>query len=83
MKWWQARQNPPLPLIALGDSPNDLSLLVAADVAVVINSASPINPQGPATIGRTSLPGPAGMTNQTNDLLDSQQPLINSRRNHG
>ena len=38
-KWLQARQSHPRPfLIALGDSPNDLSLLAAADVAVVIKS---------------------------------------------
>lgn len=83
MKWWQARQNPPLPfLIALGDSPNDLSLLAAADVAVVIKSgkSDQLDPQGPATIIRTSLPGPAGWNDgirQILNLLDSQQLLIN------
>ena len=52
-------------LIALGDSPNDLSLLAAADVAVVIKSgkSDQLDPQGPATIIRTSLLArPAGMT---------------------
>ena len=66
MKWWQARQNPPLPLlIALGDSPNDLSLLAAADVAVVIKSgkSDQLDPQGPATsFAPASLARPAGMT---------------------
>ena len=83
MQWWQARQSQPLPfLIALGDSPNDLSLLDAADVAVVIKSgkSDQLYPQGPATVVRTSMPGPAGWNEGIRkilDLLDSQQLLIN------
>ena len=60
MKWWQRVKTRPFLLIALGDSPSD-ALLVAADVAVVINSASrSTGSAGPATIIRTGLPGPAG-----------------------
>ena len=83
MKWLQARQSHPRPfLIALGDSPNDLSLLAAADVAVVIKSGKSdhLHPQGPATVIRTSIAGPAGWNDgikQILNLLDSQQLLIN------
>lgn len=83
MHWWQARHNQPRPfLIALGDSPNDLSLLDAADVAVVIKSgkSDQLYPQGPATVIRTSMSGPAGWNDgirQILGLLDSQQLLIN------
>ena len=83
MQWWQARHSQPRPfLIALGDSPNDLSLLAAADVAVVIKSgkSDQLYPQGPATVIRTSMPGPAGWNDgirQILGLLDSQQLLIN------
>ena len=83
MKWLQTRQSQPRPfLIALGDSPNDLSLLAAADVAVVIKSAKSdrLAPQGPATVIRTSVAGPAGWNEgikQILNLLDSQQLLIN------
>ncbi|MEC7605344.1 MAG: HAD-IIB family hydrolase [Pseudomonadota bacterium] len=83
MKWLQARQGHPRPfLIALGDSPNDLSLLAAADVAVVIKSGKSdhLHPQGPATVIRTSIAGPAGWNDgikQILNLLDSQQLLIN------
>jgi len=83
MKWWQARHNQPRPfLVALGDGPNDVSLLAAADAAVVIKSgkSDQLDPQGPATVIRTSIPGPAGWNDgirQILNLLDSQQLLIN------
>ena len=82
MKWWQAHCSESRPfLVAVGDSPNDMSLLAAADVAVIIKSdkSHKLNPVGPATVLRTRMPGPAGWNEgikQVLNLLDSQQLLI-------
>ncbi len=82
MRWWQARYSEPRPfLVALGDSPNDLSLLNAADVAVVIKSdkSDQLDSLGPATVIHTNIPGPAGWNEgikQFLNLLDSQHLLI-------
>ena len=72
MKWWQARYPAPQPLlIALGDSPNDESLLAAADVAVAIKSAKSdqLAPTGPKRIIRTKRPGPSGWNDAINEIL--------------
>ena len=53
------------PVVALGDAPNDIALLQAADIGIVV--ANPAHPPLPAMEGerdgrirRTILPGPAG-----------------------
>ena len=73
MKWWQARCPKPLPiLIALGDSPNDESLLAAADVAVAIKSAKSdqLQPVGPTRLIRTNRPGPSGWNDAITEILE-------------
>ena len=72
MKWWQSRFAEPRPfLVALGDSPNDESLLAAADVAVAIKSAKSdqLDPAGPQRLIRTNRPGPAGWNDAINEIL--------------
>jgi len=61
-------------VVALGDSPNDAAMLDAADVAVVIRSArSPsIEPRGPASVIRTTQPGPAGWNAAVLELLSDR-----------
>ncbi len=60
------------PVIALGDSPNDLSMLAAADIAVIIKSArsDSLEPAGPGRILRTRHPGPSGWQEAMSALLD-------------
>ena len=64
-------------VIALGDSPNDKSLLDAADIAVVIMSgrSDAVRPCGPAKIVRTEKPGPAGWQAAMSALLDENALL--------
>ena len=72
MKWWQSRFADPKPfLVALGDSPNDESLLAAADVAVAIKSAKSdqLEPAGPQRLIRTKRPGPPGWNDAMNEIL--------------
>lgn len=72
MKWWQSRFAEPRPfLVALGDSPNDESLLAAADVAVAIKSAKSdqLDPAGPQRLIRTNRPGPSGWNDAINEIL--------------
>ncbi|WKE64837.1 HAD-IIB family hydrolase [Gallaecimonas kandeliae] len=59
-------------LIALGDSPNDLSLLEAADLAVVVKSprSEALRPKVPTL--RTRLPGPKGWNQAIEDILDNR-----------
>lgn len=49
-------------VVALGDSPNDASMLAAADIAVIVKSdrAGELNPVGPRRVIRTEQRGPAG-----------------------
>ena len=63
----------PVRTIALGNSPNDESMLAAADIAVIINSrrADDMYISGPAHIIRTTEPGPAGWQEAMLGLLDS------------
>lgn len=57
--------------IALGDSPNDASMLEAADIAVVIKSgkSEQIQLQNPKHIIRTHRPGPAGWHDAIMEIL--------------
>ncbi|MDJ0878917.1 MAG: HAD-IIB family hydrolase [Halieaceae bacterium] len=59
-------------VIALGDSPNDLAMLAAADIAVIIKSArsESLDPQGPARVIRSREPGPAGWQEAMLPLLE-------------
>lgn len=70
--------------VALGDSPNDVAMLNAADVAVIIKSGKSdrIAPEGPARVIHTKRPGPAGWHDAMDEilaLLDSQQLTPASR----
>jgi mannosyl-3-phosphoglycerate phosphatase len=60
-----------LTVIALGDSPNDESLLAVADIAVIIWSprSDSLVPAGPARIIRTREPGPWGWQEAMSPLL--------------
>lgn len=85
MRWLQQRlrssdQEPEGSVIsvALGDSPNDVAMLNAADVAVVIKSGKSdrIAPDGPARVIHTKRPGPAGWHDamcEILELLDTQR----------
>ncbi len=60
------------PVIALGDSPNDLPMLAAADIGVIIKSArsDSLQPVGPGRVLRTRDPGPYGWQEAMSGLLD-------------
>lgn len=64
MRWLTERltNREPVTVIALGDSPNDVSMLNAADIAILIRSdrSESLHIQGPHTTIRTRLSGPAG-----------------------
>ncbi len=59
-------------VIALGDSPNDQSMLAVADIAVIIKSArsDSLDPQEPARVIRSSHPGPLGWQEAMLPLLE-------------
>jgi mannosyl-3-phosphoglycerate phosphatase len=61
-----------LRVVALGDSPNDESMLAAADIAVIIKSArsDELAVAGPQQVIRTVLPGPAGWQRAMAKLLE-------------
>ena len=64
-RWWQSHQNESSPvIIALGDGPNDESMLSAADIAVVIKSPKShfLNIKGPRRVIYTGNTGPEGWT---------------------
>lgn len=67
-----ARLSPKAKTIALGDSPNDRAMLLAADVPIVVQSKHsghmPLPERPNAT--RTALPGPAGWNRAIIDLLE-------------
>jgi len=54
--------------VALGDSPNDLAMLNAADVAIVIPNHTPLSPTAPHTI-HASAHGPTGWNVEILKLL--------------
>lgn len=62
-------------VIALGDSPNDESMLAAADIAVIIRSerSDSLAPVGPQRIVRTRQHGPSGWQEAMSALLDEFQ----------
>lgn len=59
--------------VALGDSPNDLAMLNAADIAVVIKSAqsAAMTVSGPQQVIRTEQPGPAGWQQAITTIIDN------------
>lgn len=59
-------------VIALGDSPNDVSMLNAADIAIVIRSdrSDSLHIQGPHTTIRTRKRGPAGWADALLPVLE-------------
>lgn len=64
-RWWRSQYGKPNPLvIALGDGPNDESMLSEADIAVVIKSSKSdsLNIQGPRRVIYTANRGPEGWT---------------------
>lgn len=62
-------------VIALGDSPNDESMLAAADIAVIIRSerSESLAPAGPQRVVRTRQHGPSGWQEAMSALLDEFQ----------
>lgn len=62
-------------VIALGDSPNDESMLAAADIAVIIRSArsESLAPEGPQRIVCTRQAGPSGWQEAMSVLLEEFQ----------
>lgn len=62
-------------VIALGDSPNDESMLAAADIAVIIRSerSESLAPKGPQRIVRTRQRGPSGWQEAMSVLLEEFQ----------
>jgi mannosyl-3-phosphoglycerate phosphatase len=69
------RLAPEAALVALGDSPNDESMLAAADVAVIIKSerSAGLAPGGCGRVIRTRQPGPAGWQEAMSALLQEFQ----------
>jgi mannosyl-3-phosphoglycerate phosphatase len=63
----------PVRIVALGDSPNDESLLNAADIAVIVQSAksSQLRADNARHVVRTSEPGPTGWCNAILQILDT------------
>jgi mannosyl-3-phosphoglycerate phosphatase len=59
-------------VVALGDSPNDSTMLAAADIAVIIRSArsGSMQIEGPERVIRTERRGPAGWQQAVSVLLD-------------
>ena len=73
-----ADQFRPATTIALGDAPNDVEMLEAADIAVIIrNPEAPalpaLNTEEQGRVIRTTLPGPAGWNATILELLDTHQ----------
>ena len=65
IRWWKSQYTKSNPLIiALGDGPNDESMLSEADIAVVINSSKSdsLNVKGPRRVIYTANQGPEGWT---------------------
>lgn len=63
MRWLQCQEPSSKKItVALGDSPNDIAMLEAADIAVVIKSpkSDQIALKNPQQVIRTNRPGPAG-----------------------
>jgi len=59
-------------IIALGDSPNDVTMLAAADIAVIVRSdnSPQLQVSGPKHILRTQLRGPAGWASAITTLME-------------
>ena len=81
MRWWISRLKKISPtIIALGDSPNDTSMLSAADIAVVIRSAKSESLEiiGPQKIIYTAKEGPEGWSEgiiKATSLINSQSQV--------
>ena len=65
----------PVHTVALGDCPNDESMLATADIAVIIKSArsEELQPTGPQRIIRTAECGPRGWQEAMDTLLATPQ----------
>ncbi len=63
-------------VIAAGDSPNDLAMLNAADLAIVVPSreGSVLSPEGPSIVLYPADPGPAGFAAGVGEALDLYPP---------
>ena len=67
-------------VVALGDSPNDIELLQAADVAVIIRSVhgEKLQVEGPARVIRSQAEGPSGWQEVMQTLL--AEPALQTER---
>ena len=59
-------------VVALGDSPNDTTMLAAADIAVIIKSvrSDSMTVEGPKRVIRTERSGPAGWQQAVSELIE-------------
>ncbi len=89
MQWLAQRNaNPEKLIVALGDSPNDIAMLEAADIAVIVKSAKSnlITLNKPSTVIHTTEPGPEGWQaamHEVIDMLDSDKAVPHQENNHG
>lgn len=80
MKWMRGLDSSTRTLtVALGDSPNDIAMLEAADIAVVIKSpkSDQISLENPKQVIRTNRPGPAGWQDAVLTILQDIDVEIN------
>jgi len=73
--WYGSRNGRELRTVGLGDSGNDLAMLLQVDIPIIIRKKDRSHlqlPQRPRAI-ITQLPGPAGWNQALNQLLDTKQ----------
>lgn len=64
------------PVVALGDAPNDIAMLLAADIGVIVanpqhEALPPLEGEADGRIRRTSLPGPAGWNEAVLSIIET------------